>query len=80
MCIACRESGDKRALIRIVRTENGVEVDPSGKRPGRGAYLHARRACWEQALAGNLVQRALRTALSPDNRQRLAAYAQEIPE
>jgi predicted RNA-binding protein YlxR (DUF448 family) len=39
-CVVCRATGDKRALTRLVRTpDDGVHVDPTGKRNGRGAYL-----------------------------------------
>ena len=59
-CIVTRQTGDKRGLIRIVRTPEGrVEVDATGKKNGRGAYLTADRAIWERALKGNiLVSRA----------------------
>ena len=40
-CVACRAKGGKRELIRVVRRPDGrVHSDPSGKAPGRGAYLH----------------------------------------
>lgn len=80
MCIACRESEDKRSLIRIVRTDAGVQVDPSGKMPGRGAYLHARQECWARALEINAIPRALRTQLTPEDRRRIEAYAEELAE
>ena len=55
-CIVTRQTGDKRGLIRIVRTPEGrVEVDATGKKNGRGAYLTADRAIWERALKGNLL-------------------------
>lgn len=39
-CVATNESLPKKELIRIVRTPEGnVEIDESGKRNGRGAYL-----------------------------------------
>ena len=39
-CVGCRDVGDKRQLVRLVRTPGGtVEIDDTGKRPGRGAYL-----------------------------------------
>ena len=44
-CVACRQVAGKRELIRLVRTEKGVEVDKTGKKAGRGAYLHQRQAC-----------------------------------
>jgi predicted RNA-binding protein YlxR (DUF448 family) len=61
----------KRALIRLVRSAEGVVVDPSGKKSGRGAYLHDRRNCWE---------RALRTTLSEEERERLRAHGSRLPD
>ena len=49
-CIGCRTVLAKRELIRLVRTPDGVFVDPTGRLAGRGTYLHNQRSCWEQAL------------------------------
>lgn len=39
-CVATGESLPKKELIRIVRTPDGnVEIDETGKKNGRGAYL-----------------------------------------
>jgi len=69
----------KRSLIRVVRGPDGVHVDPTGKAPGRGAYLHDQRSCWEAALRGALG-RALRTDLPPEVRRELAAYASSLTD
>ncbi len=76
-CVGCRQILAKRALIRIVRGPEGVRVDPTGKAPGRGAYLHDRRSCWQAGLKGP-VARALRTELSPEVIQELLAYASNL--
>jgi predicted RNA-binding protein YlxR (DUF448 family) len=78
-CIACRQVAGKRALIRLVRTANGVEIDPTGKKAGRGAYLHPNQACWRTVLNGNRLGQALRTSISPENRQLLLAYLATLP-
>ena len=78
-CIACRQVAGKRGLIRLVRTETGVEVDPTGKKAGRGAYLHRRRACWQIMLEGNRLDSALRTRMSPENKATLAGYMATLP-
>ena len=39
MCVACRRRRPKGELLRILVTEEGFVIDPSGKRPGRGAYV-----------------------------------------
>ena len=69
----------KRQMIRLVRTPEGVLVDPTGKRAGRGAYLHDRRQCWETALKGSLAQ-ALQADLSAEDRMRLEAFMKALPE
>lgn len=72
MCIACRESDGKRDLIRLVRVADGVLLDETGKKAGRGAYVHPRVICWEKALVGSLIQKALRTKISADNLKTLS--------
>lgn len=79
-CIVTRQAGDKRGLVRVVRTPEGrVEVDPTGKKNGRGAYLTADRAIWERALAGNFLTRALKVEIDPEDRAALQAYAATLP-
>lgn len=38
-CVVSKEKLPKKDLIRVVKTENGVVVDNTGKVNGRGAYL-----------------------------------------
>jgi uncharacterized protein len=54
-------------------------VDPGGKLAGRGAYLHSQRICWERGLKGALAN-ALKTALTPEDRQRLEEFMSSLPE
>lgn len=70
-CVICREKAAKRTLTRLVRTGSGIQIDPGGKLEGRGAYLCDRKSCWERAVNGNILNKALRTTLSDDDRQRL---------
>ncbi|HEY4711106.1 MAG TPA: YlxR family protein [Dehalococcoidia bacterium] len=80
-CIACQQTKEKKALIRLVRTDNGVaEVDVFEKKPGRGAYLCPKQVCWELALKKNRLDHALRTKLSEDNRQILIEYIHKLLE
>lgn len=72
--MGCRTVLGKRQLLRLVRTEQGVLLDPTGKRAGRGAYLHDRRSCWQAALGGSLA-RALKVELTEADRERLNAFA-----
>lgn len=69
----------KRSLIRVVRVAEGVQVDPSGKSAGRGAYLHDDRSCWDRALKGALAH-ALKIELTEQDRVRLQEFVQTLPE
>jgi predicted RNA-binding protein YlxR (DUF448 family) len=79
-CIACRQVRPKRELIRVVRTPAGhVELDATGKKSGRGAYLCARRSCWEPALRKGRIEHELETTLLPEDRAALDAYVASLP-
>lgn len=78
-CIGCREVLSKRQLLRVVRTADGVKVDPSGKLAGRGAYLHDKRSCWTRGLKGVLA-RALKTELTNEDRAGLEEFMNTLPE
>lgn len=77
-CVGCRTVEEKRTLIRLVRTPEGVLVDKTGKLAGRGAYLHDRISCWERGLKGPLAS-ALRTSLSQEDHDRLRQYMETLP-
>ncbi len=77
-CVGCREVLPKRKMVRIVKTVEGVQIDPTGKLPGRGAYLHDRRECWERGLNGALGH-ALKTSLSEADRARLEEFMNALP-
>jgi predicted RNA-binding protein YlxR (DUF448 family) len=66
-------------MTRVARTPDGVQVDQSGKLPGRGAYLHDLRSCWERGLKGPLAH-ALKTEITAEERERLLAFMQSLPE
>lgn len=72
-CVGCREVLPKRELIRIVRSPDGVVIDPTGKISGRGAYLHDRRSCWERGLKDALAS-ALKIELTDEDREKLLVF------
>ena len=78
-CVGCREVLPKRRMIRIVRTAAGVQVDPTSKMAGRGAYLHDRRECWERGLKGALAN-ALKATLTSDERAKLEEFMSALPQ
>ncbi len=66
-CVACRQEAGKGDLVRYVRSPDGrVGIDPSGRAPGRGAYLHDSPDCLATARKRRALERALRAAVPPD--------------
>lgn len=78
-CIGCGGSEEKRAVVRFVRTPDGtVEVDPTGKANGRGAYVHASIECFEAAIRKRKFASALRANVSEDDIGRLRADFERV--
>ncbi|GAP41737.1 predicted RNA-binding protein YlxR, DUF448 family [Flexilinea flocculi] len=79
-CIGCREILGKRLLIRLVKTADGLMIDTTGKIPGRGAYLHNKRECWEKALSRGLLAKSLKTELSALDIENMRKWMEEFPD
>lgn len=78
-CVACRAVKDKREMVRLVRAADGAaEVDDSGKKVGRGAYLCRGQSCWQEGLKGGRLEHALRTTLKRDNIEQLIEYSKSL--
>ena len=50
-CVGCNEKKPKNELIRIVRTADTgeIQIDATGKKNGRGAYICPSAACLKKA-------------------------------
>ena len=60
-CIGCRQPKDKKSLIRIIRTTEGqIELDATGKKNGRGAYLCMSGECLEKAKKSKGLERSFK--------------------
>jgi len=69
-CTGCNEMKPKRELIRVVKlpdklSESGeilekgsVELDFTGKKPGRGAYICNSLDCLNKAIKGRRLEKA----------------------
>jgi predicted RNA-binding protein YlxR (DUF448 family) len=44
-----------------------AEIDRTGKKPGRGAYLCSAPGCWGRRLSKNRLEHVLRGGISNDN-------------
>ncbi|MCR5294969.1 MAG: YlxR family protein [Lachnospiraceae bacterium] len=76
-CLGCRNSKDKRELIRIVRTPEGeIKLDLSGKMNGRGAYLCRNKGCLEKAFRSRALGRALKSEIPEEIYEKLSKEAE----
>jgi predicted RNA-binding protein YlxR (DUF448 family) len=74
--VVCRTVRPKQELVRIVRRADGtVIIDPTGRQPGRGAYVCDQDACRSQAIKNGALGRALKTPLPSELREALSPGA-----
>lgn len=72
MCVGCREMKPKKELLRVVKSPEGaVSLDPTGRKPGRGAYLCRSAECMKKALKQKQLERAFECALGEETRESL---------
>lgn len=63
-CMACNEQKEKKNLLRIVKTQDGVlEIDLSGKKNGRGAYICKNEECLNKVKKTKRLERVLNISI-----------------
>lgn len=71
-------SGDmfpKKELLRIARSKEGeVSIDPTGKKPGRGAYIAIEPSEAQLAWDKRILDRVLEAKLTDEFYQELLEY------
>lgn len=66
-CMACNSQKEKQDLLRIVKSKEGlVEIDLTGKKNGRGAYICKSEECLNKVIKSKRLERALETEISPE--------------
>lgn len=67
MCVVCRQMKPKLSLLRVVKNKDGdVIYDPTGKAPGRGAYICASKECFALLPKTHGFERAFRCQIPPE--------------
>lgn len=61
-CVGCGKQSTKSELLRLVRTDDGVLFDPTGRKSGRGAYVCS-ASCLVNAFKSRKLQRALKCGI-----------------
>ncbi len=71
-CIACKKVKPKRELIRVVNGEDGISLDFTGKKNGRGAYVCNDLACIETLKKKKALNRAFKTPVGDEIYDKIA--------
>ena len=72
MCVGCQEMKPKKELIRIVKNKEGdINVDPTGKMAGRGAYICRSTECFQKAKKAKRLERAFECRIDEEIYQAL---------
>ena len=63
-CTGCREMKNKKEMIRVIKTsDDKIELDTTGKKNGRGAYICFSRECLEKAVKNKGLERSLKAPI-----------------
>ena len=62
-CVVTREKLPKNELIRVVKTDDGVIVDLTGKVNGHGVYLKKDAEVFEKAKKSKILNKLLETTV-----------------
>lgn len=66
-CVGCGISFPKKDLIRVARLpDGGAELDPTGKKAGRGAYICRSAECLKKARKAKRLERNLEVTISDE--------------
>lgn len=79
MCVGCRERSPKRSFCAWCDRRRGwVSLDPTGKKPGRGAYCCYNAECLRRALRQGQLDRQLEVRLGEEVNAQLTQTMQQL--
>ena len=66
-CVGCREMKPKKEMIRVLKTaDEGIIIDKTGKKNGRGAYICSSKECLEKAVKNHGLENSFKMKISDD--------------
>lgn len=71
-CVGCQETKSKKEMMRVLKTsEDTFELDATGKKNGRGAYLCFSKECFEKAVKNKGLERSFKQAIPKEVYEKL---------
>ena len=79
-CVGCGEMKAKKELIRVIKTEEEVLLDTTGRKNGRGAYLCISGECLQKARKNRGLERSFKCRIPAEVYERLEKEFQNRDE
>lgn len=71
-CVGCQEMKSKKEMMRVLKTSDDTfELDATGKKNGRGAYLCFSKVCFEKAVKNKGLERSFKQAIPKEVYEKL---------
>jgi len=71
-CVGCQEMKSKKEMMRVLKTsEDTFELDATGKKNGRGAYLCFSKECFEKAVKNKGLERSFKQEIPKEVYEKL---------
>lgn len=71
-CVGCQEMKSKKEMMRVLKTsEDTFELDATGKKNGRGAYLCFSKECFEKAVKNKGLEQSFKQAIPKEVYEKL---------
>ena len=79
-CTGCGEMKDKRSMMRVLKNDEGILLDTTGKKNGRGAYLCKSADCFRLAVKSKGLERSLKVQIPKEVYETLEKEIGELNE
>ena len=71
-CMGCDIKKPKKEFIRIVKSKTGeIDIDKTGKMPGRGAYICDNIECLEKLIKSKRLEKVFEMKISDEIYEKL---------
>ena len=78
-CIGCKEMKNKKEMMRVIKTpDDTIELDSTGRKNGRGAYICFSKECLSLAIKNKGLERSLKIKITEEVYKQLEKEFDEI--
>ena len=78
-CVGCQQMKNKKEQLRVLKTsENEFELDATGRKNGRGAYLCFSKECLQKAIQSKGLERSFKQSIPKEVYEKLEKELDEL--